>query len=517
AYGHTILPLATTRDVRTQVRWGLADFLHRFGRPAQGLWLPEAAVNESVLAVLVEEGVGATILAQHQAARTRRLGDPKAHWNEVDGALVDIGRPWRWLHPDGSGRGLDIVLYDGRFSHLLAFEMAGLSSQDLVARAAAIRDNGLVVMAADGETFGHHHRWGERLVAYALAAEAPRRGLAVGGLSAHLDSAVPAGQVQVRESSWSCAHGVGRWRDDCGCSTGGEPGWNQRWRAPLRQALDVARERVDDVFERRGAPVLVDPWAARDAYLPVVLGAVSRDRFSADHLTGDPVTAFTLLEAQRAAMAMYTSCGWFFHDIAGLETVQVLRYAARAMDLLEELGEDAGAEAFLEVLDRAESNVPAEGTGRDIWRRHVEPARVGPPRAAAHLALVALFRPGPVAPTVGGFAVEVVDHERAERGGRVLVSGVVELTQARTGRRTGHTYAALHLGGLEVVGFTRPADPARDLLALAGLRAVFAAGATVTAMLARAAEEFGPAPLDLSSALPDAAEDSVATAARALA
>ncbi|MEO6120806.1 MAG: DUF3536 domain-containing protein, partial [Acidimicrobiales bacterium] len=312
AYGHTILPLATGRDVRTQVRWGLADFLFRFGRPAQAMWLPEAAVNEAVLAVLVDEGVGATVLAQHQAARTRPLGDGRAPWTVVHDGRLDIGRPWRWLHPDGSGRGLDIVFYDSEFSHLLAFELQGLSSEHLVARAAATRDHGLVMVATDGETFGHHHRWGERLVAHTLAVEAPRWGLAVGGLAEHLDEVPPAGQVQVRESSWSCVHGVGRWREDCGCSTGGERGWNQRWRAPLRQTLDLVQTRVDEVFERLGAEVFVDPWVARDAYLPVVLGVMGRDRFTADHVTGDPVTAFTLLEAQRAAMAMYTSCGWFF-------------------------------------------------------------------------------------------------------------------------------------------------------------------------------------------------------------
>ena len=515
SYGHTILPLATERDVRTQVRWGLADFLHRFGRPAQAMWLPEAAVSEAVLAVLVEEGVGATILNQHQAARTRSLGHPGARWTEVHGGSFDIARPWRWAHPDGSGRGLDIVFYDGPLSHALAFEIAGLSSRELVARVAA-RDGALVAVAADGETFGHHHRWGERLVAHALAVEAPAQGVAVGGLAAFLDRAEPAGQVQVRESSWSCAHGVGRWREDCGCSTGGGPGWNQRWRAPLREAVDLLRVRVDEVFERRGAGVLGDAWAARDAYLPVVLGAVGRDRFVADHVTGDPVEAFTLLEAQRASMAMYTSCGWFFNDLAGLETVQVLRYAARAMDLLADLGEDAGTEDFLDVLDQAESNVAEEGTGRDVWRRHVEPARVAPDRAAAHLALVSLFAPGPVT-RVGALAVDRVAHHVAERPGQTLVSGVVDFTHSRTGRRSSHAYAALHLGGLEVFGFTRPADPARDADALAGLHRHFAGGATATALVAAAAEAVGPQPLDLSSALPDAAEEVVAGAARALA
>lgn len=520
AFGHTILPLATERDARTQVRWGLADFLHRYGRPAQGMWLPEAAVNESVLAVLVEEGVRFTVLAAHQAARTRPLGDPAAAWTEVAGDL-DTSRSWRWSHPDGSGRSLDIAFYDGGLSHLLAFGVGGLSSDDFLDRVTDLRADGLIVVAADGETFGHHHRWGERLLAHALAVAAPARGLAVGGLADHLDGAEPAGQVQVAESSWSCAHGVGRWREDCGCSTGGEPGWNQRWRAPLRRALDLLQERVDEVFERRGAAVLVDAWAARDAYLPVVLGAVRPERFAEDHVTGDPVDAFTLLEAQRAAMAMYTSCGWFFHDLAGLETVQVLRYAARAMDLLADLGEDPGLDAFLAVLATAESNVAAEGTGADVWRVHVVPARVGPARAAAHLALVGLFGTVPPA-TAGAYTVAGHEHDVVERPGQVLVSGVVRLVHRRTGRVSEHAYAAVHWGGLEVTGSTRPADPARDRADRDRARAAFAGGAPRAEVDGVVAAAFGAAgagggPVDLASALPDAAEAVVAGAARHLA
>ena len=515
-WGHVILPLANQRDMRTQVRWGLADFEHRFGRRADGMWLPEAAVDDRVLAVLAEEGVAFTVLAPGQARRVRPLGGGPRTWVDVQGGVVDTSQPYRWLHPDGSGRGVDIVFYDGGLSHAIAFELGSLSSQGLLDRVTG-RSDGLVTIAADGETFGHHQRWGERLAAHALSVEAPRRGVEVTNVGAYLRTTRPTSEVEVSLSSWSCVHGVGRWREDCGCSTGGQPGWQQRWRTPVRAALDGVRDRLTEVFERRGTTVLRDPWAARDAYLGVLLGALDRRNFVAEHVVGDEVEAFTLLEAQRNAMAMYTSCGWFFNDLAGLETVQILRYAARVMDLLAELGEDPGEEDFLDVLGKAESNVADEGTGRDVWHRHVLPARVDADRTVANLTLVELLEHRPPSATVGSYAVKVLDHTRADRGGLSLCSGRVALTHLRTGRRSEHAYAAIHLGGLEVLGSTRRADPSVDAAALAFLRGSFDHGASVTALMRLLSEGFGPGEFDVSSALPDAAEHVVEGAARTLA
>ncbi|MDQ1444489.1 MAG: hypothetical protein QOI20_953 [Acidimicrobiaceae bacterium] len=502
AYGHLILPLASPQDQRTQVRWGLADFAHRFGRPAAGMWLPEAAVNDDVLAVLVEEGVGFTILAPSQAD----TDEP-----------VDTSRLYRWCHPDGSGRFITIVFYDGGLSHAAAFELGGLSSQAFVDRVTAVAGGGLTMLATDGETFGHHHRWGDRLLAHALTVEAPRRGLDVTNVARWVAENEPAGDIAIRESAWSCVHGVGRWREDCGCSTGGEPGWRQRWRGPLRDALDGLRQRVVEVVQRRGPALLRDAWAARDDYLPVVMGWRGRAEFAEQHVVGEWVEAFTLLEAMRHAMAMYTSCGWFFNDLAGIETVQVLRYAARVMDLLGELGEDSHEAEFLDALSKAESNDPTEGDGARIWARHVVPSRVDAPRVVAHLALRELLENRPAPEQAAAFVVDVVDHAHADRGALALCSGLVRLTHRRTGRVTEHVYAALHLGGLEVVGATRPADPRRDHDALSILRAAFAKGAPVTTLLRMVGDGFGPGEFGLESALPDAAEQIVESAARSLA
>ncbi|HUP86278.1 MAG TPA: DUF3536 domain-containing protein [Acidimicrobiales bacterium] len=500
AYFHVILPLATPRDVRTQVRWGLAEFEHRFGRRADGIWLPETAVNDDVLRILAEEGVAFTILAPGQSAEP-----------------LDTRETHRWVDPLDPSKTVDLVFYDGGLSHAVAFELSGLTSQALLDRvqAAAGEEGGLVTMAADGETFGHHHHWGDRLLAYALAVEAPKRGIEITTVAEYLREHPPERTTEVVESAWSCAHGVGRWKEDCGCATGGGAGWNQQWRTPLRAALDVVREAVDEAFERRGRVVLHDPWAARDDYVRVLLGAVDREAFAVQWVKGDRVEAFTLLEAARHSMAMYTSCGWFFNDVAGLETVQDLRYAARAMDCLRELGEVPPTDAVLGVLDDAVSNVPTEGTGRDIWRRHVVPARVDADRVVAHLALVELLEGREPAPRVATFDVEVTDHGHRDRGALAMCWGSVVLTHRRTGRRSEHVYAAIHLGGLEVLGATRPPGM-YDEAEIARLQEAFAADAPVTTLLRLVSDGFGPREFGLGSALPDAAEQILETAARML-
>jgi alpha-amylase/alpha-mannosidase (GH57 family) len=391
AYGHAILPLCNERDLRTQVRWGIVDFRHRFGRAPEGMWLPETAVSDDVLAVLAEEGIRFTILAPGQIAAIRPLGADDDAWvahgiapheglGPVDSAEVasepvplDITRALRWRHPSLEGLGVDLVVYDGALAHALAF--ARPTSEDIVDAALAhtAGDGGLVAAATDGETFGHHHKGAEHDVAHALTVGAPAHGVATPRLADLLDLEPPTHEAQVRVSAWSCAHGVGRWMTDCGCSTGGGDGWTQAWRDPLRRALDLLRDWGSEAFERRGATLLRDPWAARDAYLGLLLGAVSWDDFAAEYVTGDHHQAGLLLDAQRNALLMYTSCGWFFNDLAGIETVQVLRYAARTIDLYEELGDAPPVEGFLEVLAEAVSNDPAVGDGRKLWFDEVLP------------------------------------------------------------------------------------------------------------------------------------------------
>ena len=373
AYHHTILPLSPSHEIRTQVRWGIADFKNRFGRDPAGMWLPETAANDDVLAILIEEGIGFTILAPKQASRWREEG---GRWIQAEEEPVDPSIPYRYLHRDGSGRSLTLFFYDGEIARKIAFERAGSSAEGFVRLFEERAGSGRLVHAAtDGETYGHHHVFSDLGLAYALFVEAGERDLEVTNYAAYLADAEVTHEATIwrgEGTAWSCAHGVGRWVRDCGCSTGGDEGWNQRWRGPLRAGLDIVKHTADEVYERLGGALLSDPWPARDDYVNVVLGAQGLDEFVAHHSSGpsDETVARqieTLLEMQRNAMSMYTSCGWFFNDISGIETIQVLRYAARTLDLIEELGQPTPEASFLATLEQARSNDRSQGTGADIY------------------------------------------------------------------------------------------------------------------------------------------------------
>jgi alpha-amylase/alpha-mannosidase (GH57 family) len=374
AYGHAILPLCNEHDLRTQVRWGIVDFVHRFGRRPAGMWLPETAVSDAVLLVLAEEGIRFTLLAPQQIEALRPIGAGDDAWEPVEpGPLesvpLDTSRPYRWSHPEHPDRAVDLLVYDGALAHALGF--ARPSSADILDVVG--RREGVVTAATDGETFGHHHPGAEVDVAHALTIGAQARGVATPNVVEVLADRPPEREARVRVSAWSCAHGVDRWRSDCGCHTGGPDGWSQAWRAPLRRALDELRDWGVALVDRRGPALLRDPWAARDAYLAVLIGARSWDDFAAEHIVGDEHHAGLLLDAQRNALLMYTSCGWFFNDLAGIETLQILRYAARAVDLYQQLGESPPVDEVLTVLAEARSNDPDAGDGRRLWHEHVWP------------------------------------------------------------------------------------------------------------------------------------------------
>jgi alpha-amylase/alpha-mannosidase (GH57 family) len=384
AFHHTILPLSPVRDVRTQVRWGLADFEFRFGRAAEGLWLPETAVDDDVLIVLIEEGLGFTILAPHQARRWR---EPGGDWNDVTEAGIDTTRPYVYFHPDGSGRSIALCFYDGPRSRAIAFENVTSSAERFLDHLSGPPDESAVVsIATDGETYGHHHEFADICLAYAFNVEAPRREVEFTNYAAWLAEQPPALEVQIDQggTSWSCLHGVGRWIEDCGCSTGGEggwaEGWNQAWRGPLRRGLELLRDAADEVFEREGSRLFADPWEARDRYVEVRLGARGLDDFLAAECSipvdeDVRVRAWRLLTMQEMALSMFTSCGWFFSDVGGIETIQILRYAARTLDLLAELGATGTEDQFMMVLEEAKSNDVSKGTAADIFNTRVRTRR----------------------------------------------------------------------------------------------------------------------------------------------
>jgi alpha-amylase/alpha-mannosidase (GH57 family) len=372
AYHHTILPLSSLRYVRTEVLWGLDDFRHRFNREPEGMWLPETAASDAVMGVLIDCGVRYTILAPWQAANWRT---PDGRWIDAHEQPVDTTVPYRYLHPDGSGRELIIFFYDADIARQIAFEQA-LSSTERFLGLFAGPDGAIAHAATDGETFGHHHKFSDVGLALALFVEAERQALRVRNYGAVLDEVPAEHEVLIPQgvgTSWSCSHGVARWQRDCGCWTGGQPDWDQKWRAPLRAALEVVRDAADEAFGRVGHVLITDPWGARDRYINVLTGRTSFEDFANSEgagATNEDTRARLrdLLELQRMSMAMFTSCGWFFNDISGIETVQVLRYAARALELLQTLGQPVPLDPFLRILGQARSNVLERGTGADIFK-----------------------------------------------------------------------------------------------------------------------------------------------------
>jgi alpha-amylase/alpha-mannosidase (GH57 family) len=463
-YGHIIMPLASPRDRRTQVAWGVADFVHRFGRQPEGMWLPETAVDTDTLEALAEHRIAFTILEPHQAGRVRRLYG--GMWTDVSRGGLDTTMPYLVRLP--SGAEIAVFFYDGAVSRAVAFE--GLLA-DGAAFAARLRHvplpdrpgPRLVNIATDGESYGHHHRHGDMALAFVLRRLEQASDVELTNYAAFLAANPPTHEVEIVErTSWSCAHGVERWRSDCGCADGGNPDWAQTWRAPLRDALDWLHDELAPRFEERASKLLRDPWAARDAYVEVVLdrGSPNGERFLREHARrpldeGERIRVWSLLELQRHAMLMYTSCGWFFDDLGRIETVQVLRYAGRAIELAEEsLGLDL-EEGFLRRLARARSNRPAVGDGREVYETLVRPSIVGPNEVAAHYAVSSLFERPDRLTRVHRFVVSSQHRYERVAGDAHLAVGRIAVRANATTRRWSLEYAVLHLGDHNLDGGVR--------------------------------------------------------------
>jgi alpha-amylase/alpha-mannosidase (GH57 family) len=389
-YNHIIMPLANTRDRITQIRWGIADFEHRFGRKPEGMWLSETAVDTESLELLAEHGIRYTVLAPNQCARVRSLTHSSTKGS--DGIFSEGGPPWQetpnasvdTTHPYfirlRKGRKIAVFFYDGPRSRAIAFEGLLNSGEAFATRLnSGFRDDRkeaqLVHVATDGESYGHHHRFGEMALSYAVKLIEKQGTARLTNYGEFLEKFPPTFEAQiVEDTSWSCAHGVERWRSNCGCNSG-RAGWNQRWRTPLRDALDGLRDAIAPLTEATAAGLYKDAWAARDAYIQVVLDRATVDQFFAEQashvLSGEErVRALKLMEMQRHAQLMYTSCGWFFDEISGIETVQVIAYACRVLQLATELFGEAAASleaSFIQRLRAAESKVPEKEKRTEIY------------------------------------------------------------------------------------------------------------------------------------------------------
>ena len=457
-YNHIILPLANERDKYTQIRWGKADFRSRFGRDPEGMWLAETAVDYSTLEALIAEGIRFIILAPSQAERCRLLptaDDPDPQWHEVGGGQIDPTRPYRCSINDNY---IDIFFYDGPISRDLGFNDVLNSSEHFAGRLGQAvhgdhRQAQLINVATDGETFGHHKGGTEKCLAYAFTEVFPKHGWSVTNYAHYLSINPPTWEVVLKPvTAWSCSHGVNRWQDDCGCGGGGE--WNQKWRRPLRNALNWLRDQLIPIYEEIGRKFFRDPWQARDEYIEVVLDRSARkvEAFLSRHQCrqlnqGDHVDALRLLEMQRHALLMYTSCGWFFEEISRPEGVQILRYAARAIELAGDVAGVQLEKGFLRRLAKAPSNVDLFGHGAHLYRQLVATAQVGFEQVAAHYAISSLFTSYPRQQRLYCYSIAQLDYQRQQMGAMNLAVGQIRLVSEVTWESKHLVFAVLHLGG----------------------------------------------------------------------
>jgi alpha-amylase/alpha-mannosidase (GH57 family) len=512
AYNHLIMPLAGSRDKRTQVIWGIRDFEFRFGRKPEGMWLPETAVDLESLDIMAEHGILFTVLAPYQACRVRELKG--GEWKDVKRGRIDPRMPYLCRLP--SGRDIALFFYDGPISHDVAFGNL-LRNGELFAKRLmkAFSDDParpeLVHIATDGETYGHHHRFGDMALAYCLNYLQANKLAEITVYGDYLERFPPTREVEIIErTAWSCAHGVERWRSDCGDNSAAHPGWNQKWRAPLRGAMDWLGSKATAVYEKEMAPFSSDPWGLRDDYVQVVLDRSPEtvESFIAAYARRplappEKTTFLKLLELERQAMLIFTSDGWFFDDISNVETVQIIQYASRAMQLVRDVtGMDLEPE-YVRMLKKAASNVPEYGDGAKIYDQFVRPAFVDFLRLGAHYAVSSLFEEYPRATKIAQYSASADVCEQAEIGKRKLAVGRVMLKSAVTLEERTVCYAVLYLGDQDLTaGVTNFEGEARFERTCRGLREAFAGGdmAEVKGLIA---EAFGTRRYSLSDLFKD--------------
>jgi alpha-amylase/alpha-mannosidase (GH57 family) len=465
AYSHLIMPLANKRDKTTQVAWGIRDFQKRFGRFPEGMWLPETAVDIETLSVLAEAGVKFTILAPRQAKRVKRM-TRGAKWHDVSGGRIDPTTAYRCALP--SRKSIVLFFYDGPISQDIAFGGLLNRGEDFAQRLlSAFTDHRswpqMVHTATDGETYGHHQRFGDMALSYCLYHIESQNLSKVTNYGEYLEKNPPVHWVEIFDhSSWSCLHGVDRWKNNCGCNSGMHPGWSQTWRKPLREAMDWLRDALIPLYEEKAKEYFGDPWKARENYIEVIL-----DR-SAENVEGffekeavkelseeEKSRALKLLEMERNAMLMYTSCGWFFDEISGIETTQILQYAARAIQLAEEGLGVSLEEDYLQILQNAPSNLAEFENGAKIYEMFIQPAKLDLLRVGAHYAISSLFEEYPKSARVFCYRAESEVYEKVEAGRSRLAIGKTQVTSEVTWDEEPISFAVLHLADHNLNGGVR--------------------------------------------------------------
>jgi len=455
-YNHIIMPLATLRDKQTQVRWGIRDFEQRFQRFPEGMWLAETAVDTETLEVLAKEGIRFTILAPRQAEKVRRIGSGR--WKDVSGSRIDPSQAYLCRLP--SGRNINIFFYDGPISQAVAFEKLLDSGEKFADRLMSgfsdhCKHSQLVHIATDGETYGHHHRYGEMALGHALNNIEDNNLANLTNYGEYLELHPATHEVQIiQNSSWSCMHGIERWRSDCGCNTGGNSGWNQQWRRPLRETLDWLSGQLASCYEEIATGYLKEPWQVRNEYIDILLDR-SEENVAAFLLKHSrrpldkegTVAVLSLLEMQRHAMLMYTSCGWFFDELSGVETVQIIQYASRAIQLANKSGFQSIEAPFLERLALAGSNIPEHNNGAEIYDKFVKPVMIDLIRVGAHYAVSAVFEEYGEETGIFSYRAFKEDSLTLHAGQMGLAVGKIFIRSSITRKADRISFCTLYFGG----------------------------------------------------------------------
>ncbi len=448
-YNHIIMPLANERDKVTQVLWGVKDFEHRFKRKPEGIWLAETAVDDETLEVLANNDIKFTVLSPYQAQCIRKIDenchDGEQGWQDVSWGSVDPSMPYRYFLKDESGKYIDIFFYDGAISKSVAFDNLLRDGQKFISRLndgyVAERNRPQIVnIGTDGESYGHHTKFGDMALSYVFALKAEDYGFQITNYGEFLEKFQPSYEVVVKnDSSWSCCHGIGRWLEDCGCSTGGQAGWNQKWRMPLRRAFDYLRDELIILCEISAQKYFKDFWAARNAYIDVILDRSEEniDKFFAQYAKKklsqkDKIKAIKLLEIQRQSMLMYTSCGWFFSEISGIETTQIMKYALRAMQLAKDFSDTDYEKKFLSILQKAKSNIHQFGDGRNIYNMFVKEAQITIEQVVAHWAISSAFESESDSSSIYCYDIKKVSYKKIKKDSSLLVVGRIEISSRIT-------------------------------------------------------------------------------------
>lgn len=457
-YNHMIMPLANERDKQTQVKWGIKDFEYRFGRKPEGIWLAETAVDDDTLRVLVENDIKFTILSPYQAQKIRKEGEN--NWQDVSWGNIDPARSYRYYIKSAPGKFIDLFFYDGAISRSVAFDELLKDGNKFVNRlqdGISLQRNypQLVNIATDGESYGHHTKFGDMALSYAVKLKVKDSGFIITNYAEYLENYRSDWEVEIKPvSSWSCFHGVGRWSDDCGCSTGGHPGWNQKWRKPLRKALDFLRDEMITVYNKNGKKYFKDSEEARNNYINVILDRsdMSIKSFQDEYFVSglddtQKIRAMELLEIQRQSMLMYTSCGWFFSEISGIETVQIMKYAARVMQLAKSFVKKDLETPFLEILSEAKSNIPEFGTGKDVYEKFVKPSIVTPKQMVCLWAISSLYQDFEDEENVYCYKIRKKSYKAVSKGNSKLIVGNIEIESKVTLEKSDMIFALLQFSG----------------------------------------------------------------------